>query len=110
MRETEMAVVIRLKRLGRTHRPFYRIEAMEKQNARNGRSLEILGIYDPMVDDDQKKVKIDVERVKFWIDRGARPSQTVNSFLRKLDIEWGTKRKSRKSLHRKRRAAKKNAG
>ena len=55
-------------------------------------------------------MKIDVERVKFWIDRGARPSQTVNSFLRKLYIQWGTKRKSRKSLHRKRQAAKKNAG
>ena len=79
-----MAVAIRLKRLGRKHRPFYRIEAMEKRNARNGRSLENLGYYDPMVEDPMRRVVMKVDRVQHWLDRGARPSETVTSFLRML--------------------------
>ena len=103
-----MAVVIRLKRQGRRHRPFYRIEAIEKRNARGGRSLDNIGYYDPMVDDDQKKVQLSLERVKFWLERGARPSETVTSFLRKADVSWGNPaKKSRKSLARKRRQQKK---
>ena len=99
-----MSVRIRLTRLGRIHRPFYRIEAIEKRNARGGRSLDNIGYYDPMVDDPQQRVKIKLDRLQHWIDQGARPSQTVNSFLRKVDVNWGTKKKSRKSLQRKRRA------
>lgn len=100
-----MAVALRLKRYGRTHRPFYRIEAIEKRNARNGKSLETVGYYDPMVEDPQKRVNLKVDRIQFWLDRGARPSDTVTSFFRKADVKWGTVRKSRKSLQRKRRAA-----
>lgn len=103
-----MAVALRLKRFGRRHRPFYRIEAIEKRNARDGKSLETVGHYDPMVEDPQQRVKLDLERVKYWIDQGARPSQTVSAFIRKVDITWGNpKRKNRKSLQRKRRAARK---
>lgn len=104
-----MAVAIRLKRLGRKHRPFYRIEAMEKRNARNGRSLETLGYYDPMVEDPQRRVVMKVDRVQHWLDNGARPSETVTSFLRKAEVKWGTAKKSRKSLHRKRAASEKKA-
>ena len=100
-----MAVAIRLKRLGRKHRPFYRIEAMEKRNARNGRSLENLGYYDPMVEDPMRRVVMKVDRVQHWLDRGARPSETVTSFLRKADVKWGSAKKSRKTEHRKRIAA-----
>ncbi len=100
-----MAVAIRLKRLGRKHRPFYRIDAMEKRNARGGRSLETLGHYDPMVEDPVKRVTLKIDRLQFWIARGARPSETVTSFLRKADIRWGNpKKKSRKTLHRKRKS------
>ncbi|HIN81104.1 MAG TPA: 30S ribosomal protein S16 [Planctomycetes bacterium] len=98
-----MAVAIRLKRYGRRHRPFYRIEAIEKQNARGGKSLETLGYYDPMVADDVKKLKLNVERIQHWLDKGARPSDTVNSFLRRVDVNFGyrnTKRKSRRSAQR----------
>jgi small subunit ribosomal protein S16 len=84
-----MAVAIRLKRCGRRHRPFYRIEAIEKRNARGGRSLETVGWY--------------------WIDKGARPSDTVTSFLRKSNVKWGTpgQKKSRRAQQR---AKKKNSG
>lgn len=105
-----MAVALRLKRLGRRHRPFYRIEAIERQNARNGRSLETLGFYDPLVQDEEKRVKLNVERIQHWLDQGARPSETVSVFFRKADVKWGNPlKKSRKSLQRKRRAARKAA-
>jgi small subunit ribosomal protein S16 len=104
-----MAVMIRLKRCGRRHRPFYRIEAMEKRNARQGKSLEIVGHYDPFVEDEMKRVKLNVERIQHWIDLGARPSTTVTSFLRKVDIKYGKTKTSRRSIQRnkKREAAKK---
>jgi len=95
-----MAVAIRLKRCGRRHLPFYRIEAIEKRNARGGRSLETLGWYDPLVDDAQKRVKLHVDRIQYWIDQGARPSATVTSFLRKVDVKWGNGKKSRRSQQR----------
>ena len=106
-----MAVAIRLKRLGRRHRPFFRIEAIERRNARGGRSLETLGHYDPMVSDPNKQnVHMNLERIRFWIDRGARPSETVSSFLRKTDVKWGNpKKKSRKALARKRKREQKGA-
>ena len=95
-----MAVAVRLKRCGPTHRPFYRIEAIEKRNARGGRSLETLGWYDPMVDDAEKRMKIHVDRVQHWIDQGARPSETVTSSLRKVDVKWPMAKKSRRGVQR----------
>ena len=100
-----MAVALRLKRFGRRHRPFYRIEAIEKQNARDGKSLETVGFYDPLATDEQKRVKINVDRAQFWLDRGARPSTAVSVFFRKINVKWGNPaKKSRKTLQRKRRA------
>lgn len=100
-----MAVVIRLKRTGRLHRPFYRIEAMDKRNARDGRCLDNLGYYDPLVQDSRAKVKLKMDRLGYWLERGARPSETISSFLRKESVKWGTPaKKSRKALLRKRRA------
>jgi small subunit ribosomal protein S16 len=101
-----MAVALRLKRCGRPHRPFYRLEAIEKRNARGGRSLEVIGLYDPMVEDEQKKVKLKVDRIQYWLGQGARPSETVTSFLRKVDVKYGKKKSSRRSEQRdKKRAA-----
>lgn len=102
-----MAVAIRLKRTGRKHRPFYRIDAIEKRNARGGRTLENIGLYDPLVRDVKKQIVLDVAAIQAWIDRGARPSHRVASFLRKTNVKWGDPTaKSRKSLLRKRRAEK----
>lgn len=104
-----MAVVLRLKRCGRRHRPFYRVEAIEKRNAREGRSLETVGTYDPFEKNDASKVKLKVDRVQHWIDQGARPSDTVTSFLRKVDVKYGKPKTSRRAMQRakKREAAKK---
>ncbi len=101
-----MAVVLRLKRLGRAHRPFYRVIATEKSLGTGGKALETLGYYNPFAAENEESVKLNIERVQHWIDLGARPSDTVNSFLRKVDAKWGNpKRKSRKVLQRQRRKA-----
>ncbi|MBN2583929.1 MAG: 30S ribosomal protein S16 [Planctomycetes bacterium] len=80
-----MAVKIRMKRIGRTNRPFYRINAVDSRSARDGRVIEELGSYDPHGSDD-KKVRLNAERVQYWLSVGAQPSETVRSFLKKAGL------------------------
>jgi small subunit ribosomal protein S16 len=73
-------LMIRLARIGKKKHPFYRVVVTEKTRPRNGRFVEIVGTYDP-----SKKpaaVLLDQERVKYWLGKGAQPSDTVRSFLR----------------------------
>ena len=72
-----MAVRIRMKQMGRAHRPFYRICAMDKRAPRDGKVLEELGIYDPMVPDTDARVRLNGERVDYWLGVGAQPSEKV---------------------------------
>lgn len=74
-------VVIRLKRLGGKKRPHNRIVVMVKGKARDGRAIEELGYYDPSKN--PPMVKVNVERAKFWMGRGAKPSPTVKQFLKR---------------------------
>ena len=67
--------------MGRHRRPFYRIAAFDSRTARDGRCLEVLGTYDPLVADEAKQVELKVDRVKHWIDNGALPSDTVKSII-----------------------------
>ncbi len=76
-----MAMKIRLTRMGSKKRPFYRIVALDSATRRDGRALEYLGYYNPMVD--PAEIKVDLEKVKQWTDRGAQPSDTVKSLLKK---------------------------
>ena len=73
-------LMIRLARIGKKKRPFYRIVVTEKTRPRNGRFVEIVGTYDPL----KKPAAIDMkeERVQYWLGKGAQPSDTVRSFLR----------------------------
>ena len=73
--------------MGRRHRPFYRIAAMETQSPRDGKVLEELGFYDPIATDEAKQVEIKAERVKHWLQNGAQPSDTVRSILKKNGIK-----------------------
>ena len=82
-----MAVKIRMTRLGRRHRPFFRINAIDSRTPRDGRILEKLGHYDPLENDKEKQIVLDVERVRFWLDNGAVPSDTVSDMLLKLGIK-----------------------
>ena len=79
-------VVLRLKRVGRRHRPFYRINVMDKRSPRDGRSIEQLGTYDPVAPED-RQVKVNVERADYWLSVGAQPSATVASLLKRVGCE-----------------------
>lgn len=74
-----MALKIRLQRFGSTKRPFYRIVAAESQRARDGKFLEIVGTYNPL----SGVVEIKQEVYNAWIAKGAKPSDTVKSLLKK---------------------------
>ncbi len=78
-----MAVRIRLTRVGATKRPSYRVVAIEKQRARDGRALEILGFYDPLTD--PATVRLDADRIQAWISKGAQPSETVVKLMRQAE-------------------------
>lgn len=77
-------LAIRLARIGKKKKPFYRVVVMDKRLPRNGRFVEIVGTYDPL----QKpaEVKLNAERIKYWLGCGAQPSDTVRSFLRRQKI------------------------
>ena len=77
-----MATVIRLKRMGSNKKPFFRIVVADKRSPRDGRFIEQLGYYDPKKKDDN--VSVDSEKVNYWISKGAKPSETVESLLKKV--------------------------
>ena len=79
-------VRIRMTRRGRTHRPFYRINAVEKRTQRDGKILEYLGWYDPCAKDEAKQLMIKEDRIKHWISQGAQPSETVSDLLAKNGV------------------------
>ena len=81
-----MAVVIRMKRSGRKKRPFYRITVTDSRSPRDGRSIESLGLYDPIATDPEARVRLDVERAKHWVGVGAKPSETVHSIFKRLAV------------------------
>ncbi len=76
-----MSVKIRLTRHGAKKRPFYRIVVADNDFKRDGRFLEVVGTYNPLPD--PVLVTIKPERIKYWMDQGAKPSDTVNSLLKK---------------------------
>ncbi len=82
-----MAVKIRLKRMGRKHHPFYRVNAINARSARDSAVLEELGYYDPMTQDQEKRFVVNLDRCKHWLDNGAIPSETVSSHLKKAGLE-----------------------
>ena len=83
-----MAVKIRLTRMGRRHRPFYRMNAVDGRTPRDGKILEKLGHYDPLEKDSSKQYVLNIERIQYWLDQGAEPSETVSQILlNQADIE-----------------------
>ncbi|NCD25531.1 MAG: 30S ribosomal protein S16 [Deltaproteobacteria bacterium] len=76
-----MALKLRLTRMGSKKKPFYRIVAVNSETRRDGRALDYVGYYNPMTE--PQDIKIDQDKVKAWIERGAKPSDTVRSLLKK---------------------------
>ena len=92
-------VRIRMTRMGRTHCPFYRINAVDKRSMRDGKVLENLGWYNPVETDPTKQVSLKADRIKEWLGKGAVPSDTVNDLLAQHDLidaaAWKAKREAR---------------
>ena len=76
-----MAVKIRLKRVGAKNAPAYRIVVTDSRSPRDGKFIEEIGSYAPLKKGDN--FKIDLERAKYWVSKGAQPSETVASFIKK---------------------------
>jgi small subunit ribosomal protein S16 len=75
-----------MQRMGRRNRAFFRINAIDERVKRDGKVLEELGWYDPIAKDVAKQLKLDDERVKFWLGRGAKPSDTMMDILAKRNL------------------------
>ncbi len=82
-----MAVRIRMKKMGRTHRPFYRVCAMDKRSPRDGRVIEELGTYDPMCPETDARVTLKADRIDYWIGVGAQPSDKVATLIKKYGTD-----------------------
>ena len=85
-----MAVRIRMKRMGRTHRPFYRICVMDARRPRDGEAIEEVGTYDPMKTEKSDRVTLKIDRVEHWLSVGAQPTEKVAVLIRKFkENDWG---------------------
>ncbi|MCE9557237.1 MAG: 30S ribosomal protein S16 [Planctomycetes bacterium] len=78
-----MSVRIRMKKLGRKHRPYFRICAIDIRSPRDGRVIEELGTYDPLIPETDARVRMDHERVQYWLGVGAQPSDRVRILIKK---------------------------
>ncbi|MDX9910461.1 MAG: 30S ribosomal protein S16 [Phycisphaerales bacterium] len=106
-------VRLRFQRFGRTHRPFYRLAAVDGRKRRDGAVLENLGWYNPVSKDPAQRLSFNNDRIKHWLSVGAQPSETVRDMLGELDLltprmkaEWEADRThSRKRVEAKKAAA-----
>lgn len=78
-----MAVRIRMKKIGRAHAPFYRVCAVDARKPRDGRVLEELGYYDPMVPETDARAVLKGDRINYWVSVGAQPSDKVAILIKK---------------------------
>ncbi len=99
-----MSVKIRMSRHGRRHRPFFRINVIDSRAPRDGKIIEKLGHYDPLEKTSEKQIVLDIERVKYWLDKGAIPSDAVSEILlgKGIKHKYAAERKPRRALARKR--------
>jgi len=79
-----VVVRIRMKKMGRRHRPFFRICVMDSRKPRDGRAIEEIGHYDPMVSDKSERVSLKMDRVDYWLSVGAQPSVNVEALIKKV--------------------------
>ena len=82
-----MSVKLRLKRMGRSNRSFFRLNAIDSRSPRDGRVIEELGLYDPREKAVEKQFSAKLDRCRYWLDHGAVPSETVSSLLKRNGLE-----------------------
>ena len=81
-----MSVKLRLKKFGRRHRSFFRLNVMDTRSPRDGRVIEQLGWYDPNAEEADKRTSLNRERIEYWLSVGAEPSDTVRQLLKHQGI------------------------
>ena len=81
-----MAVRIRLKRLGRRNRPFYRVCVFDSRTRRDGRTIEDIGFYDTLATSPDRELKVDVDRARYWLSVGALPSEIVTQLFKRAGV------------------------
>ena len=95
-------VRIRMTRSGRKNRPFYRIQVVDSRVRRDGVGIEQLGWYDPVARDEAKQLNLNEERAKYWISKGAQPSETLRDIFAKKNLiettRWNAVRSRRREL------------
>jgi small subunit ribosomal protein S16 len=101
-----MATRIRLRRMGATKRPFFRVVVTDQRNARDGRFIENIGKYHPL--EEPSLIEIDEERALHWLRIGAQPSQSVQNLLDVIGV-WETFSAERPSVRRRAEVERKNA-
>ena len=77
-----------MKMMGRKHRQYFRIVAIDSRQPRDGRVIEELGSYDPMVKNTDERVRLRPDRIKYWVSVGAQPSEKVAVLLKKYMAKW----------------------
>ena len=82
-----MAVRLRMKRMGNTHRPFYRVVSVDGRKPRDGVVLEELGTHNPLIEDESKQTDLKLDRCAYWLSVGAQPSETVSTLLKKQGLD-----------------------
>ncbi|MCA9124016.1 MAG: 30S ribosomal protein S16 [Planctomycetaceae bacterium] len=78
-----MAVRLRMKKMGRKHQSFFRVVAVDQRAARDGKVIEYLGHYDPMVKETDARATLNTERIDYWLSVGAQPSDKVGVLIKK---------------------------
>jgi small subunit ribosomal protein S16 len=81
-------VRIRMTRMGKRSHPFYRVGVFDQRTARDGKSIEVLGFYDPFAKEAAAGFKLDASRLEHWLSVGAQPSEKMVALLRKAGVPW----------------------
>ena len=95
-----MAVRIRMKKMGRKHQPFFRICAMDVRCPRDGKVIEELGYYDPMVKETDARAILKGERISYWLSVGAQPSEKVKVLIKKYGVNGTHAEQQKAALER----------
>lgn len=95
-----MAVRLRMKKMGRKHQPFFRVVAVDQRAARDGRVIEYLGHYDPMLKETDARASLNAERIDYWLSVGAQPSDKVGVLIKKYGTNGTHLEQQRQAVER----------
>ena len=104
-----MGLKIRLRKQGRTNRPFYRLVLTESSTKRDGKYVEILGWYNPIEQEEDKNFSINAERIQHWVDHGAELSEKAAALVKRGAPEIIRKQTEKVLAHKAKMAAKRRA-